>query len=77
MNSSHDMFSFAFVAIMILGGIAMLSSVVYIGGLTNATAPLHSTFTTMTGLMNSGIGLAAIGVIALGAGIVLRVFDYI
>jgi hypothetical protein len=77
MNSSCDIFSFAVVGIMILGGIAMLSSVVDIGGLTNTTAPLHSTFATMAGLMNNGFGLAAIGVIALGAGIVLRVFDYI
>jgi hypothetical protein len=77
MNSSYDMFSFAFVAIMIVGGIMMLSSVVDIGGLTNTTAPLHSTFSTMASLLNSGFGLAAIGIIVLGAGIVLRVFDYI
>jgi hypothetical protein len=77
MNSSHDIFSFAVVGIMIVGGIMMLSSVVDISGLTNATAPLHSTFATMASLLNNGFGLAAIGVIALGAGIVLRVFDYI
>jgi hypothetical protein len=77
MNSSRDIFSFAVVGIMIVGGIMMLSSVVDIGGIANTTAPLHSTFTTMASLLNSGIGLAAIGVIALGAGIVLKVFDYI
>jgi hypothetical protein len=76
MTASINMGSFVIVAVMILAGVAMISDITSQSGIEASSAPLNGAFTTISTLLNSGLGLAAIAVFILGGMIVLKVFDY-